>query len=73
MTADELKAAKEYATGVRDGFKTGGREAMSAMILALVAEIELRDRLAAADALIAAGKRKADSAEELNFLKGLFR
>ena len=58
MTRDEIAGAREYAENVKNGFLSGSTWKLTKMVLALVAEIELRDRLAAADALIGSAKQR---------------
>lgn len=58
MTRDEIAGAREYAENIQNGLLSGSKWKLAKMVLALVAEIELRDRIAAADALIAAAKQK---------------
>lgn len=73
MKPAELVEAKIYATRVRDGFLHGSVGRLTKLILALVAEIERRDRLDESEAT-----QRRQSASELpdpikDFFRGLRR
>lgn len=73
MKPAELAEAKTYASQVRDGFLHGSVGRLTKIILALVAEIELRDRLAEQEAVLAAAKKRKEASELPDVIKGFFK